>query len=60
MGTITQFRLPGNVYRRQQLERRSQVVQIDSRRSMIHPAYQIKVPVLRQPVLYDQANELDE
>ena len=60
MGTITQFRLPGNEERRQQLERRSQVVQIDSRRSMIHPVYQIKVPVLRQPVLYDQANELDE
>ena len=60
MGTVHTFRLPGGEARRQQPDRRVPVIQIDSRRSMIHPAYQIKVPVLRQPVLYDQANELDE
>lgn len=54
MGTVIQFRLPGNEDRR-----RPQIV-IDSRRSLVHPSYQIKVPVLRHPTVYDWDLEQDE
>ena len=60
MGTVTQFRLPDTTDRRRQVERRNDVIQIDSRQSLVHPSYQIKVPVLRHPKLYNWANELDE
>ena len=55
--TRLQFRLPDTTDRRQPPDRRQPAIRIDSRQSLIHPTYTIKIPVLRNPVIYDWAAE---